>query len=181
MARRTAAFAVLVAGLAVVGVAGARTAAIHTHYAFSFTVASKPDDLGQGTGPEITGSGRGTFSIAHRQIDRDNTVFWDVVGAKGSFSLASGGKVFVTGKVTGGHFGIETSTGGHSTNVSFDVRITSTTRFHCAKPNAGLDLSDLPQVKGNLDGMVFAACSTHLQWEHVPPKLVVHVDPVTTG
>jgi hypothetical protein len=176
---RIAALAALTAALGIVAAAGAGTQAIRTHYAFSFTVASKPDDLGQGTGPKITGSGRGTFSIAHRQIDRDNTVFWDVVGAKGSFSLASGGKVFVRGTVTGGHFGIETSTGGHSTNVSFGVRITSTTRFHCAKPNAGLDLQDLPQVKGNLDGMVFGACTTHLQWEGVPPKLVVHVDPVT--
>ncbi|HEX3454281.1 MAG TPA: hypothetical protein VHS03_06625 [Gaiellaceae bacterium] len=179
MGRWTAAFAVLVAGMAVVGVAGARTTAIHTHYAFSFSVASKPGYLGHGNGPKITGSGRGTFSIAHRQIDRDNTVFWDVVGAKGSFSLASGGKVFVTGAVTGGHFGIETATGGHSTNVSFDVRITSTTRFHCAKPNTGLDLQDLPQVKSNLDGMGFSACTTNLQWEGVAPKLVVHVDPVT--
>jgi hypothetical protein len=179
MRRRIVAVAALGSALALVGVAGARTGGIHTRYAFSFSVASKPQDTGNGTGPKITGSGKGTFSIAHRQVDRDNTVFWDVVGARGSFSLASGGKVFVRATVTGGHFGIETATGGHSTTVSFDVRITSTTRYHCAKPKAGLELEDLPQVKGNTDGMSFSACSAQYQWSGVPPKLVVHVDPVT--
>jgi hypothetical protein len=179
MRRRVAGLAVLAAVLVLVGVAGARTRAIHTHYAFSFSVASKPQDLGAGSGPKITGSGRGTFSIAHRQVDRDNTVFWDVVGARGSFSLAIGRKVFVRGTVTGGHFGIETATGGHSTSVLFDVRITSTTRYRCAKPKAVLELQDLPQVKGNVDGMSFTACVKQLQWTGVPPKLVVHVDPVT--
>jgi hypothetical protein len=179
MRRRTAALTVFVGALALVGVAGARTGAIHTRYAFAFSVASSPADLGEGIGPKITGSGRGTFSIAHRQVDRDSTVFWDVVGARGSFSLASGGKVFVRGTVTGGHFGIEKATGGHSTSVSFDVRITSTTRYHCPKPKAVLELQDLPQVKGNTDGLSFTVCSKQLLWTGVPPKLVVHVDPIT--
>ena len=72
--------------------------------------------------------------------------------------------MFVKGTVTGGHYGIEKVTGGYSRNVSFDVRITSTTRYHCAKPAAGSKLTDLPQVKGDLDSMGFAACGKQLQW-----------------
>ncbi len=179
MAMRIAAFAVLAAALGLAAAAGAGTRAIHTHYAFSFSVAAKPDDTGQGARSVITGSGKGTFSIAHRQIDRDNTVFWDVVGAKGSFSLATGGKVFVTGTVTGGHFGHDPGYGG-TNSAQFDVHIVSTTRFHCSKPGSLLGFDDNSQkVKGNLDGMSFSACSTRWNWTGVPPKLVVHVDPVS--
>ncbi len=87
--------------------------------------------------------------------------------------------MFVTGTVTGGHFGHDPGYGG-TNSVEFAVQITNSSRFHCAKPNVLLGFDDNSQkLKGNLDSMTFSACLTEYQWTGVPPKLVVHVDPVT--
>ena len=102
--------------------------AVPKNYTFSFALSAKPQIPVSGyTNVRISGGGSGSFSIAHRQIDRDGTVSWDVVKPRASFWLSAGGKVFVRGTIVGGHYGVEKATGGYSRNVSFTVRITSTT------------------------------------------------------
>jgi hypothetical protein len=58
--------------------------------------------------------------------------------------------------------------------------LAGTSRFHCRKPGSLLGFDDNSQkVKGNLDGMTFSAGSARYQWAGLPPKLVVHVTPVS--
>lgn len=166
------------AALATVPAAAGHTLATPTKYRFSFTLAEKPDYVKAFPAVRVTGTGSGSFSIKHRQIDRDGTVFWDLVSPKGTISLSAGGHVFVTATIVGGHFGTETATGGLARNVRFQLRITSSTRFQCAAPAATLDMQDLPQVQGNEDGMGFRACGSDIQWTGKPPALVAKITPV---
>jgi len=168
--------AVVALAVATQAVAGSR--AVPKHYAFSFAVAAKPENVPGSIPSKVAGSGSGTFTIVHRQIDRDGTVFWDLTGAHASMSLSIGGKVIVRATVVGGHYGTEKATGGTLRSVLLKLRITSSSRFRCKTPNAMLGLDDFPQVKGSIDGMTFDACTTHLQWNGVPPELTVHVAPV---
>jgi hypothetical protein len=181
MSRRRLAGAVITMGaaaaLAAATQAGAGSRTVPRHYAFSFTVAAKPEDIPGWIPSKVTGSGSGTFSIVHRQIDRDGTVFWDLTGPHGTMSLSIDGKVIVRATVVGGHYGTEKAAGATLRSVLFKLHITSTTRFRCKAPNATLGLDDFPPVKGTTDGMTFDACTTHLQWNGVPPKLTVHVAP----
>ena len=152
--------------------------AVPKNYTFSFALSAKPQIPVSGyTNVRISGGGSGSFSIAHRQIDRDGTVSWDVVKPRASFWLSAGGKVFVRGTIVGGHYGVEKATGGYSRNVSFTIRITSTSRFHCANPKALLDLQDVPIVQGNSAGMEFGACGTRLQFGGTPPALRIGIKP----
>src|SRR5262249_42572752 len=73
-------------------------------YAFSFAVAEKPDYAKGVPTMRVTGSGSGSFSIAHRQVDRDGTVFWDLTDARGTLSLVQGGRVLIRADVVGGEF-----------------------------------------------------------------------------
>ena len=148
-----------------------------TRYAYSFTVAARPDYVKAFPARVVVGSGQGSFSIRHRQIDRDGTVFWDLTNLRGSLSLSSGGRVIVSAQVVGGHFGTETATGGLERHVLLQLRITSSTRFHCSTPMATLGLQDLPNLKGNQQGMQFHACGADLQWTGRTPRLIVNVAP----
>ena len=165
-----------------VALVAASTAATSTHatptrYSFSFrVVASKPDYSTGFPAVRVSGSGSGSFSIRHRQIDRDGTVFWDLVNAQGSMTLSQGGRPLVRAVIVGGRFGIENATGGLERHVLLALRLTQG-RFHCASAAAQIGLQDLPQKHGNLDGMQFHACTTDLQWTGETPALIVHVTP----
>jgi hypothetical protein len=148
-----------------------------TRYAFSFTVAERPDYVQAFPSTVVAGSGQGSFSIRHRQIDRDGTVFWDLTNLRGTLSLSIGGRVIVSARVVGGYFGTEGATSGLQRVVKLQLRITRSTRFHCSTPMATLGLQDLPQTQGNLDGMQFHACGADLQWSGRTPRLTVNVAP----
>ena len=75
-----------------------------------------------------------------RPNDRDGTVFLDLTGARGTLSLAQGGRVLIRADVVGGEFGTEQVTGGLERHVLLAPRIRSTTRFRCAMPAARLGL-----------------------------------------
>ena len=153
--------------------------AVPKHYVWAFHVSQKPGSSTHGF-PRVlvSGGGSGTFSIANPITDADGTVSWHVVNAKGSVSLATAAGVFVRGTVVGGYYGVEKSSPGYLRSVSFTVRVTSSTRFRCAKPQALLELGDLdPLQKGDLDSADFGACGASLSWDSVPPALVVTVHP----
>lgn len=153
--------------------------AVPKHYVWALHVSQRPGSSTHGF-PRVlvTGGGSGTFSIAHPVANADGTLAWHVVGATGTFSLATAAGVFVRGTPVGGYYGVEKATKGYDRAVSFDVRITSTTRFHCAKPHSLLELDDLdPLLKGDLDSADFSACAASLGWYGVPPALVVTVHP----
>ena len=181
MARRALLFAVAVALVAAVPAAarlgGGR--AVPKHYVWALRVSQKPGGASHGfPRVRVSGGGSGTFSIANSFTDADGTVSWHVVGAKGSFSLTTASGVFVRATVTGGYYGVEKATPGYLRSVSFTVRITSSTRFRCAKPQSLLELGDLdPLQKGDLDSAGFSACGALLSWDSVPPALVVTVHP----
>jgi hypothetical protein len=171
-----------VAVLAATGSAAARLGggrAVPKHYVWAFHVSQKPDGSSHGfPRVRVTGGGSGTFSIAHPIVDRDGTVSWQIVGAKGSFSLATASGVFFRGTITGGFYGVEKATRGYLRSVSFYVRITSSPRFRCAKPASLLELGDIdPLRKGDLDSAGFSACGALLSWLSVPPGLIVTVHP----
>jgi len=147
------------------------------HYAFSFRVDLKPDYVKAFRTIRVSGRGAGSFSITHRQVDRDGTVFWDLTGAHGTVSLSSNGHTLVRATVMGGTFGTEQVTGGLSRDVLLHLRITSSSRFRCRKPAATLGLQDLPSVKGNSDGIQFHACGADVQWNGTAPALVVRIAP----
>jgi len=150
------------------------------HYIWAFHVNGKPGSNTHGfPRVRVSGGGSGTFSIAHPITDRDGTISWQVVDAKGSISLATASGVFVRATVVGGHYGVEKASGpGYLRSVEFSLRITSTNRFRCAKPGADLGLGDLdPLQKGDLDSAGFSACAAGLVWDSVPPALVVTVHP----
>jgi hypothetical protein len=153
--------------------------AVPKHYVWAFHVSLKPGSSSHGfPRVRVTGGGSGTFSITNPVTDADGTVAWHVVGAKGSFLLATASGVFVRGTVTGGFYGVEKATRGYLRSVSFNVRITSGTRFRCAKPQSLLELGDLdPLQKGDLDSAGFSACGALLAWDSVPPSLLVTVHP----
>jgi len=157
--------------------AAARPHGTPVHYTFSFTVSATPDYIKGFPMVRISGSGSGSFSIRHRQLDRDGTVFWDIVNPRGSLTLSEGGHLVVRAVIVGGYFGTEKATGGLARHVRLTLRLTSPGRFRCASPGAQLGLQDLPQTHGNLDGMQFHACAADLQWDGVTPTLVVHVIP----
>jgi hypothetical protein len=170
----------LLASLALSLVAGPSTAARRgtpLHYRFSFTLAAKPDYRKNYPEVRISGSGSGSFSIYHRQIDRDGTVFWDVTDARGGFTLRVNSRVIVRAVIVGGHYSPEKAAGSLLRGVLFKLRLTEPGRFRCPSPAAQLGLQDLPQTNGNLDGMDFHACTTDLQWDGAAPALVVNVIP----
>jgi hypothetical protein len=177
---RTAAIVLPAVALLLAAQAAARPHAVPKHYTFSFTVAGKPDltDLMAGfPRVKVTGSGQGSFSIAHRQVDRDGSIFWDVVRPRGSLSLSMRGRVFASGKIVGGHYGTSKVSGHLSRSVSLDVRLASS-RFRCAKPQATLGLGDSPLLgPGYREDMSFHACKTSLQWTARPPALTVKIRP----
>jgi hypothetical protein len=174
---RIAAIAAVAVGLALAAQAAATPRSTPKHYTFSFAVSSKPDYWKAFPKVLIKGSGSGSFSIKNRQVDRDGTVFWDLTGARGSLTLSSGGHVIVRAKILGGKFGREQRTGGLDRHVLLNLRITSSTRFHCASPGAVLGMQDVPLVQGNSAGMQFHACSSDLQWSGKPPALRVKIRP----
>jgi hypothetical protein len=177
-AMRTAAVTLVAVALVLATQAGARPVATPKHYTFSFKVASKPDYLRAFPKVKVTGSGKGSFSIKNRQIDRDGTVFWDLTGARGSLSLSTGGHVIIRAKIVGGRFGTDKLSGGLGRHVLLNLRITSSTRFRCATPAALLGMQDVPLVtKGNKEGMQFHACTSDLQWTGKAPALVVKITP----
>jgi hypothetical protein len=155
----------------------ARPLATPTRYRFSFAVAEKPDYTKGFPAVRVSGSGSGGFAIIHRQIDRDGTVFWDLVDAGGTITLSKAGRLLVRAVVVGGRFGIEQATGGLERHVLLTLRLTFAGRFRCSAAAAQLGLQDLPQTHGNLDGMQFHACTTDLQWSGKAPALIVHVTP----
>jgi hypothetical protein len=183
MLRRVAAFTVVAVAFA--AEAGASGRVVPKHYTFSFSVAAKPDYTEHFPAAKVTGSGSGSFSIGPRQVDpRDGSIFYNLTGAKGSMSFSLGGKVIVKATVVslkptlaGVRFSTDTGYGGLTRLVAFNLHITSTTRFHCAAPDAYLGIQDLPQVKGDVDGLQFNACGSSLQWSDKSPALVVHVTP----
>jgi hypothetical protein len=172
----------LVAALVVVVPAAARLGggrAVPKHYVWVLRVNARPGSSTHGfPRVRVSGGGSGTFSIADSFTDADGTVSWHVVDAKGSFLLATAAGVFVRGVVVGGFYGVEKATAGYLRSVSFNVRITSSSRFHCAKPQSLLELGDLdPLEKGDLDSAGFSACGAGLGWDSVPPDLIVTVHP----
>ncbi len=166
----------IVGALMLVGAGTATSGTTLPRYDFSFSVAMKPGDTTSGFARVVVnGSGSGSFQIWHRQVDRDSTIFWHLKNAKGSVSLSAGGHVFLSAEVVGGTFGTEKVTGGLLRSTLLTLKITSSTRFRCAKPDATLGLNDSPQLKGNQDSLSFDACGAQLRWDAVPPGLVVHV------
>jgi hypothetical protein len=156
------------------------------HYVFSFTVALKPYSAVQFPVGKVTGSGSGSFTLGQRRVDRDGSVYWTLADARGTVSLAVGAHVFVTGEVTGGAFGTETATGGLTRSASLDLRITSSTRFHCTARNMSIGLEDVPLVAGNTQGLTFGACTPkacgypcgpQASWNGRPTALAVTVKP----
>jgi hypothetical protein len=147
------------------------------HYAFSFRLNLRPDYVKSFPAIRVTGRGAGTFSITHRQIDRDGTAFWHLSRARGRVSLSSGGHLLVRATVLGGTFGAEKATGGLARNVLLKLQIIRSTRFRCRTPAATLGLQDLPSVKGNSDGIDFHACGADLQWTGRAPALFVKIAP----
>jgi hypothetical protein len=157
--------------------ASAAAGATPTHYVFSFRLNLRPDYVQAFPAGRVTGRGSGSFSITHRQVDRDGTVFWHLSGARGSVLLRSRGRLLVRAAVLGGTFGTEKVTGGLARNVLLRLRIIRSARLRCRAPAAKLGLQDLPSVKGNSDGVDFHACRVDLQWAGKPPALVVKIAP----
>jgi hypothetical protein len=147
------------------------------HYEFSFRLNLRPDYVKGIRATRVNGRGAGSFSITHRQIDQDGTVFWHLTGVRGSISLSRYGHLLVRATVLGGTFGTEKVTGGLARNVLLHLRITRSTRFRCGRPAATLGLQDLPSVKGNSDAIQFHACGADLQWTGKAPALVVRIAP----
>lgn len=125
----------------------------------------------------MTGRGAGSFSITHRQIDRDGTVFWHLTGSRGRVPLWRRDRLLVRATVLGGTFGTEKVTGGLARNVLLKLQITGSTRFRCRTPAATLGLQDMPPVKRNSDEIDFHACRADLQWTGKAPALVVKIAP----
>jgi hypothetical protein len=169
--------AVFAVAFSIASGASAALAVTPHHYVFSFRVNLRPDYVNAFPSIHVNGRGAGSFSITHRQIDRDGTVFWNLTGARGSLSLSSHDHVFVRATVLGGTFGTEKVSGGLARSVLMHLRIASSTRFRCRKPAATLELQDLPSVKGNSDAIQFHACAADLQWTGKAPALVVRIAP----
>jgi hypothetical protein len=174
---RTAAFGLLVGTLVLAAQAAGKPSALPRNYTFSFTVSLKPYYTEGVPATKVTGSGSGSFSIRDRQQDRDNTFFWHVFDAKGSFTLMQGGRVLAAGTVTGGTFGVEGTAKSLLRSALLTVHLSSS-RFHCAKPDASLGLEDhrLP-TKGDTEGMGFFACKAKMNWNGRPPVVDVKITP----
>lgn len=99
-------------------------AATPLHYRFAFTLAAKPYDHKNYPDVKISGSGSGSFSIRHRQIDRDGTVFWDITDGRGGFTLRQGRHVIVRATVVDGHYGTEKTAGSLLRSVVFNLHLT---------------------------------------------------------
>jgi hypothetical protein len=167
--------------LAVVSQAGA-SEVISKHYTFSFSVALKPYATQKLPAVKVTGSGSGSFSLAERRIDRDNTVYWTLKDVQGTMSLATGGKTFVSATVVDGSYGAETVYGKVTRNALLRLRITSSTRFHCKPPDAVLGLEDGQTTAGlGFFACVLpqgcTTCAPSLSWQGKAPALVVTVKP----
>jgi len=135
------------------------------HYVWAFHVNEEPGSSSHGfPRVRVAGSGSGTFSIAHSSLDADGTVTWQIVGAKGSISLATASGVFLRATVTGGNYG----------GREGDRRVPAYRVAHPALPELG-DID--PLRKGDLDDAGVDACAAGLAWDSVPPALIVTVHP----